>query len=72
MVVVDLGIDKLYIYKLKDGVLVEFGSYFFVFGVGFCYIVFYLKEKYVYVMIELSNEVIVFEYNLIVGEFREI
>lgn len=72
VVAVDLGIDKLYTYKLKDGVLTESGSHSFAPGAGPRHIAFHPKEKYAYVMTELSNEVIALEYNPTAGEFREI
>ncbi|KAA6453876.1 lactonase family protein [Bacillus atrophaeus] len=72
VVAVDLGTDKLYTYQLKDGELKEVSTHSFAPGAGPRHIAFHPKEKYAYIMTELSNEVIALEYDPTPGEFREI
>ncbi len=52
--------------------MTESGTHSFAPGAGPRHIAFHPKEKYAYVMTELSNEVIALEYNPTAGEFREI
>ncbi|MBU8786082.1 lactonase family protein [Bacillus glycinifermentans] len=71
-VAVDLGIDRVITYQLKEGKLEEVKSLAVAPGSGPRHIEFHPKEKYAYVLTELSNEVIVLEYNPGLGEFREV
>lgn len=72
VVSVDLGIDKVILYQLDDGLLSEVSSHSFTPGSGPRHIEFHPKEKYAYVFTELSNEIAVLEYNPEPVEFREI
>lgn len=69
---VDLGIDKIIMYEVKDSILIEVNCLFVNLGSGLRYIIFYLNGKYVYVMMEFSLEVIVLIYNFIEGFFIEL
>ncbi|MCF7616065.1 lactonase family protein [Bacillus sonorensis] len=71
-VAVDLGTDRIITYQLNEGKLEEVNSHAVAPGSGPRHIEFHPKEKFAYVMTELSNEVIVLEYNDGLGEFREI
>ncbi|MFT0801842.1 lactonase family protein [Bacillus swezeyi] len=72
VVAVDLGIDKVITYRLQEGKLEEVKSHAAAPGSGPRHIAFHPKEKYAYVMTELSNEVVVLEYHPALGEFREL
>ncbi|MFN2744786.1 lactonase family protein [Bacillus sp. z60-18] len=71
-VAVDLGTDLIITYQLKEGRLEEVKKHAAAPGSGPRHIEFHPQEKYAYVLTELSNEVIVLEYNPDLGEFREI
>ncbi|ALC80370.1 MULTISPECIES: lactonase family protein [Bacillus] len=72
VVSVDLGIDKLVLYQLINGLLSEVTSHSFTPGSGPRHIEFHPNEKYAYVFSELSNEVAVLAYNPEPAEFQEI
>ncbi|PFM90706.1 6-phosphogluconolactonase [Bacillus cereus] len=69
---VDLGIDKLITYEIKDSVLKEVNSLAVNPGSGPRHITFHPNGKYAYVMTELSSEVIVLTYNSAEGAFTEL
>ncbi|MED1303967.1 6-phosphogluconolactonase [[Bacillus thuringiensis] serovar konkukian] len=69
---VDLGIDKLITYEIKDSVLKEVNSLSVNPGSGPRHITFHPNGKYVYVMTELSSEVITLTYKPEEGAFTEL
>ncbi|WP_409299746.1 lactonase family protein [Peribacillus sp. SCS-155] len=71
VVAVDLGIDKIITYSREHGKLVEVNSLAVTAGSGPRHLVFHPTGKYAYVMTELSNEVIVLQYNSENGSFSE-
>lgn len=71
-VAVDLGTDHIITYQLKEDRLETVKKHAVAPGSGPRHIEFHPQEKYAYVLTELSNEVIVLEYNPDLGEFREI
>ena len=71
MIGVDLGIDKLITYEIKDSTLTEVNSLSVNPGVV-RHITFHPNGKYAYVMTELSSEVIALTYNSEEGSFTEV
>lgn len=71
MVGVDLGIDKIITYEIKDSVLKEVNSLAVNPGSGPRHITFHPNGKYAYVMTELSSEVIVLTYNPAEGALQK-
>ncbi|MDA1773914.1 lactonase family protein [Bacillus cereus] len=69
---VDLGIDKILTYEIKDSKLKEVNSLSVKPGSGPRHITFHPNGKYAYVMTELSSEVIVLIYNSQEGSFTEV
>ncbi|MEB5652395.1 MULTISPECIES: lactonase family protein [Bacillus] len=69
---VDLGIDKIITYEIKDSVLTEVNRLSVNLGSGPRHITFHPNGKYAYVMTELSSEVIVLTYNPAEGSFTEL
>lgn len=69
---VDLGIDKLITYEIKDSALKEVSGVSVKPGSGPRHITFHPNGKYAYVMTELSSEVIVLTYNSEEGAFTEL
>lgn len=69
IVAVDLGIDQIKTYKLENHQLVEEHTLAVKPGSGPRHIAFHPNGKYAYVMTELSNEVIVLDYNQEDGSF---
>lgn len=72
IVAVDLGIDKLITYKVENNSLVEVSTLSVKPGSGPRHITFHPNGKFAYIMTELSNEVIVLEYNSKDGSFTEL
>ncbi|PEY29514.1 6-phosphogluconolactonase [Bacillus cereus] len=72
VVAIDLGIDQLITYKESRGVLTEVNRLSVRPGSGPRHLVFHPNGRYVYVMTELSSEVIVLMYNSESGEFKEV
>ncbi|MED1625145.1 lactonase family protein [Bacillus pseudomycoides] len=72
VVAVDLGIDQLITYKSNRGVLTEVNRLFVKAGSGPRHLVFHPNGRYVYIMTELSSEVIVLTYNVKDGGFKEV
>ncbi|WP_410982170.1 lactonase family protein [Bacillus cereus] len=72
VVAIDLGIDQLITYKENRGVLTEVNRLSVKPGSGPRHLVFHPNGRYVYVMTELSSEVIVLMYNSENGEFQEV
>ncbi|PLR69223.1 lactonase family protein [Bacillus sp. UMB0893] len=68
---IDLGTDKLYTYKLNNGELNEIHSLHLHAGSGPRHLTFHPNGKVAYVMTELSNEVVVLDYNEEDGSFTE-
>ena len=68
---VDLGIDKLITYEIKDSALKEVNSLSVNPGSGPRHIAFHPNGKYAYVMTELSSEVIVLTYYSEEGSFTD-
>ena len=69
---VDLGIDKIITYEIKDSTLTEVNRLSVNPGSGPRHITFHPNGKYAYVMTELSSEVIVLTYNPAEGSFTEL
>ncbi|HHT7189390.1 lactonase family protein [Bacillus cereus group sp. Bc222] len=69
---VDLGIDQLITYKEKKGVLTKVNYLSLRSGSGPRHLVFHPNGKYVYVMTELSSEIIVLAYREKDGSFSEV
>nr|WP_139242343.1 lactonase family protein [Bacillus cereus] len=69
---VDLGIDKIITYEIKDSRLTEVNRLSVNPGSGPRHITFHSNGKYAYVMTELSSEVIVLTYNPAEGSFTEL
>ena len=69
---VDLGIDKIITYEVKDSTLIEVNSLSVNPGSGPRHIAFHPNGKYAYVMTELSSEVIALTYNSEEGSFTEL
>jgi 6-phosphogluconolactonase len=69
---VDLGIDKIITYGIKDSTLKEVNSLSVNPGSGPRHITFHPDGKYAYVMTELSSEVIVLTYHPEEGSFTEL
>ena len=67
---VDLGIDKIITYEVKDSTLIEVNSLSVNPGSGPRHIAFHPNGKYAYVMTELSSEVIALTYNSEEGSYR--
>jgi 6-phosphogluconolactonase len=72
IVAVDLGIDQLITYKIEYNSLVEVSKLSVKPGSGPRHITFHPNGKFAYIMTELSNEVIVLEYNSENGSFTEL
>lgn len=72
MVAVDLGIDQLITYKSNQGVLTAVNRLSVKAGSGPRHLVFHPNGRYVYIMTELSSEVIVLTYNVENGGFKEV
>ncbi|MGE6314085.1 lactonase family protein [Bacillus cereus] len=72
VVAVDLGIDHLITYKPNRGVLTEVNRLSVKAGSGPRHLVFHPNGRNVYVMTELSSEVIVLTYNVKDGGFKEV
>jgi 6-phosphogluconolactonase len=72
VVVVDLGIDKILTYEVKNELLEEVQSLSVKPGSGPRHIEFHPNGKIAYVMTELSSEVIVLSYNQDNGQFTEL
>ncbi|MEH7384622.1 lactonase family protein [Bacillus sp. JJ1521] len=72
VVAVDLGIDKLITYEVKDGALKEVNSLSVRPGSGPRHIAFHPNGKHAYLMTEISNEVIALTYDSGNGSFTEI
>ncbi|MFT4415555.1 lactonase family protein [Fredinandcohnia humi] len=72
IIVVDLGIDKVITYDVKDGVLKEVASLAVKPGSGPRHLTFHPSGKFAYIMTELSSEVIVVTYNPTNGSFTEV
>ncbi|EIJ82191.1 6-phosphogluconolactonase [Bacillus methanolicus PB1] len=72
VVAVDLGIDKLLTYEIRNGELKEKNSLSVKQGSGPRHIAFHPNGKYAYVMTELSSEVIALAYNAEDGSFTEL
>ncbi|MDA7025229.1 lactonase family protein [Bacillus sp. CLL-7-23] len=71
VVAVDLGSDQVITYQLLKDKLEKVKSFNTAPGSGPRHIEFHPNEKYAYVMTELSNEIIVLEYQATTGEFQE-
>lgn len=69
---IDLGIDKLITYEVKDGQLQEVESLSVKPGSGPRHLEFHPNGKIAYLMTELSNEVIVLAYDSENGSFKEL
>ncbi|WP_410982685.1 lactonase family protein [Bacillus cereus] len=72
VVTVDLGIDKLITYEVKDSTLTEANSLSVNPGSGPRHLTFHPNGKYAYMMTELSSELIVLTYNSEEGTFTEL
>ena len=72
VVVVDLGTDHVVTYTVTDGKLKEVARLSVRPGSGPRHLVFHPNGKYAYVMTELSNEIIVLEYDDKTGRFTEL
>ncbi|MEN1937439.1 lactonase family protein [Paenibacillus sp. 102] len=72
VVAVDLGIDQLITYKVSRGILTEVNRLSVQPGSGPRHLVFHPNGRYVYVMTELSSQVIVLTYNAENGGFKEV
>jgi len=72
IVAIDLGIDKLITYAVKDGVLSEVHALSVKPGSGPRHLAFHPNGKYAYIMTELSSEVIALTYNMEDGKFTEL
>lgn len=70
--VCDLGIDQLVTYKLESENLVEAHRLHLKPGSGPRHLVFHPNGEYAYLMTELSNEVIVLQYDQAEGSFKEL
>ncbi|MFD1849600.1 lactonase family protein [Oceanobacillus bengalensis] len=69
---IDLGIDKLISYEMKDSNLKEVSSLSVKAGSGPRHLEFHPNGKYAYLMTELSSEVIVMSYDKNNGSFTEL
>jgi 6-phosphogluconolactonase len=71
---VDLGIDKLVVYNCKNGILSggEEHSVALNPGCGPRHMTFHPNGKFAYVNTELSNEIVILEYNVLGHGFKEI
>lgn len=69
---IDLGIDKMVVYSVNNGILerCEELSVSFNPGCGPRHMIFHPNGKYAYIMTELSSEVIVLEYSSINNNFK--
>ncbi|MDR4890387.1 lactonase family protein [Fredinandcohnia sp. QZ13] len=72
VVAIDLGIDKLITYDIKDGALKEVNSLSVRPGSGPRHIAFHPNGKYAYIMTEISNEVVALSYESSNGSFTEL
>jgi 6-phosphogluconolactonase len=72
IVAIDLGIDKLVTYVVKDGTLSEVHALSVKPGSGPRHLAFHPNGKYAYIMTELSSEVIALIYNAKDGSFTEL
>ncbi|RFB12560.1 lactonase family protein [Bacillus sp. HNG] len=72
VVAIDLGIDKLITYEIKDGALNEVSSISVRPGSGPRHIAFHPNGKYAYIMTEISNEVVALSYDSNNGSFTEL
>ncbi|WP_246938789.1 lactonase family protein [Bacillus pinisoli] len=72
VVVVDLGIDQILTYEIKNRSLVEVQSLTVQPGSGPRHLEFHPNGKFAYVMTELSSEVIALSYNSAEGKFTEL
>ncbi len=73
LVVVELGIDKLFTYQVgDDGKLTEVSSLSVKPGSGPRHLAFHPNKKFAYIMTEFSSEVIALTYNAEDGSFAEI
>lgn len=71
-VAVDLGTDEVILYTVDQGQLRTHFTYNAPPGSGPRHIAFHPYEPYAYIMTELSNQVIVCDYNAALGELREL
>ncbi|MEH7382092.1 lactonase family protein [Bacillus sp. JJ1533] len=72
VVAIDLGIDKLITYEIKDDTLKEVNSLSVRPGSGPRHIAFHPNGKYAYIMTEISNEVVALSYDSSNGSFTEL
>ncbi|THE13850.1 lactonase family protein [Bacillus timonensis] len=72
VVAIDLGIDKLITYEVKDGALKEVNSLSVRPGSGPRHIAFHPNGKFAYIMTEISNEVVALAYDSSNGSFTEL
>ncbi|GAA3328231.1 hypothetical protein GCM10020331_071360 [Ectobacillus funiculus] len=72
IVAIDLGIDKLITYAVKEGALSEVHALSVKPGSGPRHLAFHPNGKYAYIMTELSSEVIALAYNAEDGSFTEL
>lgn len=70
--VIDLGIDKLMVYRFTDGIISECCSLSFNPGSGPRHMAFHPRGRFVYLLTELSSELIVLEYDSSRGSFSVI
>lgn len=63
IIAVDLGIDQVILYDVKNGLLTEKNSYSVPPGSGPRHLVFHPNGEYVYIMTEFSSEIIAFQYD---------
>ncbi|WP_078392421.1 lactonase family protein [Shouchella patagoniensis] len=71
-VAVDLGTDEVILYRLEQGKLIHHFTFKATPGSGPRHIAFHPTEPYAYIMTELSNEVIVCQFNEELGELTEL
>ncbi len=72
VVAIDLGIDKLITYEVKDGALKEVNRLSVRPGSGPRHIAFHPNGKHAYIMTEISNEVVALSYDSSNGSFIEL
>ncbi|AAK78071.1 6-phosphogluconolactonase [Clostridium acetobutylicum] len=70
--VVDLGTDKIVLYRFDDGILCRFNEFKLKPGCGPRHIIFHPNGKIAYIATELSSEVIVLKYSPLDGSFEEL
>ncbi|SEM60359.1 6-phosphogluconolactonase [Mesobacillus persicus] len=71
IVAVELGIDKIFTYRLENDKLIEANRFATKPGSGPRHLVFHPSVPYAYVMTEFSSEVIVLKYNTEDGRFEQ-